>query len=128
MRFLSVVGEVLFIPILRKIGNNLNVTVGRSLCEGRIIHGCALVGVVGNGAENGKGNVIHKANVTDATAFGVTDGEYVDVEVNGERRTAFYDVQVRVHPDFRLEMHVDTDDANAAGIGNGFKVKMIKRS
>lgn len=60
-------------------------------------------------------------------AFGVTDGEYVDVEVNGERRTTFYDVQVRVHPDFRLEMHVDTDDANAAGIGNGFKVKMVKR-
>ena len=60
-------------------------------------------------------------------AFGVTDGEYVDVEVNGERRSTFYDVQVRVSPAFRLEMHVDTDDANAAGIGNGFKVKLIKR-
>lgn len=61
-------------------------------------------------------------------AFGVTDGEYVEVEVNGERRSMFYDVQVRVSPAFRLEMHVDTDDANAAGIGNGFKVKLIKRS
>ena len=60
-------------------------------------------------------------------AFGVADGEYVDVEVNGERRSLFYDVQVRVSPAFRLEMHVDTDDANAAGIGNGFKVKLIKR-
>ena len=60
-------------------------------------------------------------------AFGVTDGEYVDVEVNGERRSTFYDVQVRVNSAFRLEMHVDTDDANAAGIGNGFKVKLIKR-
>ena len=67
-------------------------------------------------------------SVDEGKAFGVTDGEYVDVEVIGERRTAFYDVQVRVHPDFRLEMHVDTDDANAAGIGYGFKVKMIKRS
>ena len=66
-------------------------------------------------------------SVDEGKAFGVTDGEYVDVEVNGERRTTFYDVQVRVHPDFRLEMHVDTDDANAAGIGNGFKVKMVKR-
>ena len=60
-------------------------------------------------------------------AFGVKDGEYVDVELNGERRSLFYDVQIRVHKDFRLEMHIDTDDANAAGVGNGFKAKLIKR-
>ena len=59
--------------------------------------------------------------------FGLSDGQYVDVEVNGERRTKFYDVQVRVHEDFRLEMHIDTDDANAAGIGNGAKVKIVKK-
>ena len=59
-------------------------------------------------------------------AFGLKDGDYVTVEVNGERRTTFYDVQVRVNKAFRLEMHIDTDDANAAGIGNGFKVKVIK--
>ena len=58
--------------------------------------------------------------------FGLVDGQYVDVEVNGERKTKFYDVQVRVHKDFRLEMHIDTDDANAAGIGNGAKVKIVK--
>ena len=60
-------------------------------------------------------------------AFGVTDGEYCDVELYGERRSLFYDVQIRVHKDFRLEMHIDTDDANAAGVGNGAKVKLIKR-
>ena len=60
-------------------------------------------------------------------AFGVTDGEYCDVELNGERRSLFYDVQIRVHKDFRLEMHIDTDDANAAGVGNGAKVRLIKR-
>ena len=60
-------------------------------------------------------------------AFGVKDGEYVDVELCGERRSLFYDVQIRVHKDFRLEMHIDTDDANAAGVGNGFKAKLIKR-
>ncbi|MBQ1182915.1 MAG: phosphate propanoyltransferase [Clostridia bacterium] len=59
-------------------------------------------------------------------AFGLNDGDYVTVEVNGERRTTFYDVQVRVNKAFRLEMHIDTDDANAAGIGNGFKVKIVK--
>ncbi len=59
-------------------------------------------------------------------AFGLNDGDYVTVEVNGERRTTFYDVQLRVNKAFRLEMHIDTDDANAAGIGNGAKVKIIK--
>lgn len=62
----------------------------------------------------------------EGAAFGLSDGQYVDVEVSGERRTKFYDVQVRVHKDFRLEMHIDTDDANAAGIGNGAKVKIVK--
>lgn len=59
-------------------------------------------------------------------AFGLNDGDYVTVEIDGERRTTFYDVQVRVNKAFRLEMHIDTDDANAAGIGNGFRVKIIK--
>ncbi|MBR6694196.1 MAG: phosphate propanoyltransferase [Clostridia bacterium] len=58
--------------------------------------------------------------------MGIRDGEYVTVDVNGERRTTFYDVQVRVNKAFRLEMHVDTDDANAAGIGNGAKVTIRK--
>lgn len=64
----------------------------------------------------------------DGRHFGVSDGEYVDVEVDdGERRTKWYDVQVRVHPDFRLEMHVDTDDANAVGLPSGGKVRLVKR-
>ena len=63
----------------------------------------------------------------EAKVFGVRDGDYADVEINGERRSLFYDVQIRVHKDFRLEMHIDTDDANAAGVANGFKVKLIKR-
>lgn len=58
--------------------------------------------------------------------FGLNDSDYVTVEIDGERRTTFYDVQVRVNKAFRLEMHIDTDDANAAGIGNGFKVRIVK--
>ncbi len=63
---------------------------------------------------------------SDALKFNVKDGDYVDIDVNGKRRTRWYDVQVRVHKDFRLEMHVDTDDANAVGIGNGFIVTVAK--
>lgn len=63
---------------------------------------------------------------SDAEKFALSDGDYIDVDVNGKRRTRWFDVQVRVHKDFRLEMHVDTDDANAAGIGNGFIVTVVK--
>ena len=62
----------------------------------------------------------------EAAVFGISDGDYVTVDVEGERRTRWFDVQVRVHENFRLEMHVDTDDANSAGIGNGFKAKIVK--
>jgi len=62
----------------------------------------------------------------DGEKFNVKDGEYVNVEVEGERRTKWYDVQVRVHPEFRLEMHVDTDDANAVGLPCGGKVRIVR--
>ena len=65
-------------------------------------------------------------SLEDGANFGVKDCDYVTVELNGERKTTFHDVQIRVHKDFRLEMHIDTDDANAAGVKNGDKVKIIK--
>ena len=63
---------------------------------------------------------------SDARCFGLKDFDRITVDVFGTRKTRWFDVQVRVSPDFRLEMHVDTDDANAAGIGNGAKVKVVK--
>ena len=66
-------------------------------------------------------------SLEEAARYNVTDGEYVDVLLCGERKSMFYDVQIRAHKDFRLEMHIDTDDANAAGVGNGTKVKLIRR-
>ena len=64
---------------------------------------------------------------TEAEGFGVKDYDFVTVDVFGTRPARWFGVQVRVHKDFRLEMHVDTDDANATGIGNGAKVKIIKQ-
>ena len=61
----------------------------------------------------------------DAAARGLKDGDFVDVVTDGERRTRFYDVQIRVGDKFRLEMHIDTDDANAAGIGQGAVVHIV---
>ncbi len=63
----------------------------------------------------------------DAQKFGVKDGDYINVDAfGGTRKTRWYDVQIRVHKDFRLEMHVDTDDANAVGFKNGSTVTVAK--
>lgn len=65
-------------------------------------------------------------SLEDGEKFGVKDGEYVAVQAKGDgKRTTLYDVQVRVSDKFALEMHLDTDDANACGIGNGCKVKIV---
>ncbi len=61
-----------------------------------------------------------------AKQHGISDNDYVDVEVEGIKPTRFYDVQVRVRDDFNVEMHIDTDDANSAGLKNGAKVRIIK--
>jgi putative phosphotransacetylase len=55
----------------------------------------------------------------DAELYGVQDKDWVMVRVGGDRGLVFDDVQVRVHPDYRLDMHVDTDEANAADLQPG---------
>lgn len=62
-----------------------------------------------------------------AAKNGISDNDYVDVLVDGIKPTKFFDVQVRVRDDFNVEMHIDTDDANSAGIKNGDKVTIIKK-
>ena len=63
----------------------------------------------------------------DAQRFGVKDGDYINVDAfSGTRKTRWYDVQIRVNEQFRLEMHVDTDDANAVGFKNGSTVTVAK--
>lgn len=55
----------------------------------------------------------------DAAEFGLHDKHVVRVRVGGDRELVFGDVLVRVSPDYRLAMHIDTDEANAAGIVPG---------
>lgn len=53
----------------------------------------------------------------DALIYQVEAGERVQVAIQGSgRRLVFDDVAIRVSPQMRLEMHIDTDEANAAGI------------
>jgi acetate kinase len=54
----------------------------------------------------------------DALRYGVRDKSFVRVRVTGDRELVFGDVLVRVDPNFKLAMHIDTDEANAANIGS----------
>lgn len=62
-----------------------------------------------------------------ADRHAIKDNDYVDVMVEGVKPTKFYDVQVRVRDDFNVEMHIDTDDANSAGLKNGALVTILKK-
>lgn len=61
----------------------------------------------------------------DAMAAGVHDGDIVSVKADNERGTIFNHVKIRVDDSFTLEMHIDTDEANAAKIATGDTVRII---
>lgn len=63
----------------------------------------------------------------DATSARVENGDTVWVQVENERATIFNHVQIRVDESYTLEMHIDTDEANAAKITTGDMVKIIKK-
>jgi len=71
------------------------------------------------------GRHIHM-NLEDAKNFGVKDRDIVKVYCDGERGLTFDNVLIRVHESFTLEMHIDTDEANAAMCKNGGAVEVIK--
>lgn len=62
----------------------------------------------------------------DALRWGVADRQEVEVRVTGTGRDmTFSDVIVRVQPEAFTEMHIDTDEANAAGISGGAEGALI---
>jgi len=55
----------------------------------------------------------------EALSLGLRDKDVVMVKVKGVRELIFGDVLIRVNPSYRLDMHLDTDEANAAQISPG---------
>jgi putative phosphotransacetylase len=55
----------------------------------------------------------------DAARWGIRDKQMLKVRVGGERAVVFEQVLARVSDKFALDMHIDTDEANAAGIKTG---------
>jgi acetate kinase len=63
----------------------------------------------------------------DAQRLGLHDRQFVSVSVNSQGRdVVFGDVIVRVSPQYRLELHLDTDEGNAAGVDHGATAMLLQ--
>lgn len=62
----------------------------------------------------------------DATFYGVKDKDFMKLRVGGELGTTFDRIFVRVKPEFKLEVHIDTDEGNACGLGPDSVVELLK--
>ncbi|WP_246594349.1 phosphate propanoyltransferase [Evansella tamaricis] len=61
----------------------------------------------------------------DALDFGVMDKQKVSVLVDGEKGGVMGQVTIRVKENYALDMHIDTDDANAFGIRENQQLKLL---
>ena len=87
-------------------------------------NGCTVEGPCGS-VELAKGVIAAKRHIhmepKDGEYYGVNNGDIVAVRIQTpERSIVFDDTVVRISENYRLAMHIDTDEANAAGLkGNG---------
>ena len=91
---------------------------------------CKLVGPCGE-VELKQGVIAAKRHVhldpETAEKIGVKDKEIVSVKIdNPGRALVFGDVVIRVSPSFRPAMHIDTDEANAAGCSGEVWGEVVK--
>lgn len=91
--------------------------------------GAKLIGPKGE-VEIDKGIIVAARHIhmhtSDAEEFGVADNDVVSIKVNGPRGLVFDNVLCRVSEKFALEMHLDLEEGNAAGLRNGDLVELIK--
>lgn len=71
-----------------------------------------------------EGLIIAQAHIhmspSDAKSFLVEDGDYVKIEIESDLRPLLFEkVRIRVSGNYVLEMHIDTDEANAGSIITG---------
>ena len=91
--------------------------------------GCTLVGPAGEVTIT-EGVIAAKRHIhmtpADAEKLGLKDKDVVSVKTSGERSVVFNETVVRVSDKFLLRMHIDTDEANAAGIAGEVEGEIIR--
>jgi acetate kinase len=66
-------------------------------------------------------------SAADAAALGIQDQDRVSVKVlTSDRKLTFSDIVVRVSPVYRLELHLDADEGNAAGLHPGDDTVLVE--
>ena len=65
-------------------------------------------------------------NPAEADAYGVRQGDLMKLKVGGDAGLTFNRVHVRVDPRSRLNVHMDTDEANACGLHLAQEFELFK--
>lgn len=90
---------------------------------------CTLIGA--NGRVSRRAVIIAERHIhcdpATAKRAGLRSGQIVSVRTTGDRPVTFHGVVVRVHPKFKLRCHLDTDEANAAGVVSGDQGTILVR-
>ena len=92
--------------------------------------GCVLVGPAG-AIELTEGVIRAERHVhmsfADAVRFGVNDGDRMSLLIKGACGTVFRDLLVRADATSKLEVHIDTDEGNAADLDHAESVELMKQ-
>jgi putative phosphotransacetylase len=65
-------------------------------------------------------------NPTEAASFGVKQGDRMKLRIGGNSGLTFNNVHVRIDPTSRLNVHMDTDEANACGLHLTKDIELLK--
>jgi putative phosphotransacetylase len=92
--------------------------------------GCWLLGPAGM-VEMPTGVIRHERHVhmghDDATFYGVTDGDRINLRVRSDCSVVFEDLLCRLSSGAKLEVHIDTDEGNACNLPNATEVELFLR-
>ena len=62
----------------------------------------------------------------DMAYYGVRDGDYMKLKIDGPCGVLLDRVKVRYHPKVILEVHIDTDEGNACDLESATKIELLK--
>jgi putative phosphotransacetylase len=91
--------------------------------------GCTIMGPKGSISIN-QGVIRAERHVhmskDDMAYYGVADGDYMKLKIDGPCGVAFDRVKVRFHPKVVLEVHIDTDEGNACDLDSATHMELFK--